>query len=96
LGDAPLHVLGRCKLPDFGDTQDDRISRKWLAIWLTEIEAAHWKQATDAIVQFPRAKLRDDNSVVFPIRGSTRSIRVIFSFSRGVAVITEVVDGSNG
>ncbi len=64
----------------------------WISAWVAEINHATWKADAELIDAFPRVKAVDGSSYMFPVLGNEEiSIKVSFSFSRGIAVIREVI-----
>lgn len=70
---------------------DDRNIDLWISAWVTEMNTAIWKSTAELKNAYPRAKSCSDTVFIFPICESGYSVKTLFSFEKGIALIQEVV-----
>lgn len=83
-----MRLLGKNKLQELLCTDD--CVNKWVCAWVTELANANWKEATDVIHQFPKARKSKSGVFIFPIGSCKKRVCIQISFQKGIAVITDI------
>ncbi len=80
-----MKVIGKIALDDFKKKHSD--VRSQVEAWLTEVEEAEWKKATDVKQRYPRATFIHDKRVVFKLKGDKYRLDTIINFKVGNVLV---------
>lgn len=83
-----VRLIGRAKLRRLKGTGEQ--TEKWVRSWASEVMNAHWKQPSDVVKQFPKAKHDGEGLFFFPVGECNWTIHLLITFSQGVALVTNI------
>ncbi|KVG06215.1 MULTISPECIES: type II toxin-antitoxin system HigB family toxin [Burkholderia] len=85
-----MRLLGKEKL----QIELDADARIWLRSWIAELSCAHWKNAADVLVQFPRATFMSPDTFIFRVGAAGWSIELAVHFPLGIALVVGMVQAT--
>ncbi|GAB1616919.1 hypothetical protein ABGT18_05260 [Pseudomonas putida] len=84
-----MRLLGREKLPILlGESEH---IRKWIGVWVSEIDHASWKIPSELLEQFPSALATTEDTFLFSVCDSGKFLELKVAFAQGIAIITAIV-----
>lgn len=91
-----MRLIGRERLASLSERNQK--AAKWVAGWIGELRAAHWKRPADIRGQFPRALQRANGTFFFPVSQQHVGIDVLIDFSTSIVLISAIIniEDSNG
>ncbi|KFX29709.1 hypothetical protein KR96_07110 [Ralstonia solanacearum] len=81
-----MRLLGKDKL----QVALDRDSQIWLRSWVAELTSAHWKDAAELLVQFPRATVAGPDTFIFRVGAAVWIIELAVHFPLGIALVVSM------
>jgi mRNA interferase HigB len=82
---AVMRIVGREKLHSFCETHG--AARKWIANWLSEVEAAVWTDPRAIKARYPAASFLGQNVVIFNVKGNSHRLEVVVAYRSSVVQI---------
>ena len=63
----------------------------WISAWVTELSTTTWFNPSDLRNSYPNATTVEGSVFIFPICATNYNIKVVLSFNKSIALITEVI-----
>lgn len=80
-----MKVMGRERLAEFCVKHAD--CRKWIANWIVDATASHWKTSHDIKSRYPSASFLSENIVIFNVRGNEYRMEIQVAYNAGVVTV---------
>lgn len=84
-----MRLIGKDKLLRFRGINNEIDT--WVSAWVTELSTTTWFNPTDLRNSFPNITTLEGSVFLFPICTTDYNVKVILSFNKGIALITEVI-----
>jgi len=80
-----MKVVGRNQLEEFCTRHTD--ARKWIEIWLGDVEAAAWATPQQIKERYASASFLAGNAVIFNVKGNDYRLEVTVAYRTAVVVV---------
>ena len=80
-----MKIIGIGSLHAFSDGHAD--CRKWIACWIKDVRASHWKDTHDIKSRYPSASFLANNMVIFNVRGNNYRLETQIALKPGVVSV---------
>lgn len=81
-----MRLLGKDKL----QVALDKDAQLWLRSWISELVAAHWKDAADLLAQFPLAMATGPDTFIFRVGAAVWNIELAVHFPQEIALVVSM------
>jgi len=80
-----MRIVGRDKLNEFCAAHAD--VRKWIEIWIFDVEAARWQSSQDVKNLYASASFLASNIVIFNVKGNHYRLEAKITYNTGIVVV---------
>lgn len=80
-----MRVIGLDKIDEFIRKHAD--TEHWLKAWLAEARSGEWRTPSDIKSRYKSASIRDENRVIFNVRGNNYRMEVQVSYKNKIIII---------